>query len=317
MRIVLTGVCGFIASNIVRELVKRHDVIGVDNLLTGFESNISDIKEKFDYRIGSLVDPEFCQDICRGADMICHQAALPSVPRSVADPLATNQNNVVATLNLLKAAVDNDVSRFVYASSSSVYGDNDMLPRKETQMPMPKSPYAVSKLVGEYYLKSFCNVYGLDGVSLRYFNVFGPRQNPNSQYSAVVPKFMLSACDGSNITVHGDGMQTRDFTYVENVVQANLAAIECVNRLDGAVVNIASGRRYSLMDLISYIEVLTGKHLAVDYESDRAGDVKHSLADIGAAKKLIGYTPDIDFNRGVRLTHEYYKRWYDARGNSV
>jgi len=308
MKIILSGCAGFIGSNILRELIKKHDVIGIDNLLTGHIENIEDVRDEFEFVLGDLTDIDTCNKVCKGADMICHQAALPSVPRSISDPIKSNFNNVTATVNLLKAAVDNDVKRIVMASSSSVYGNQPTLPKIETMIPAPVSPYAVSKLTGEYYLKSFCNMYGIDGVSLRYYNVFGPRQDQNSAYAAVIPKFITAALSGNPITVYGDGSQSRDFTFIDNVINANIRALKSEKNLNGEVINIACGKSYTILDLIDVIEKVSGKTLNVIFDKDRAGDVKHSLADISKAEQLLGYVPIVGFEEGIKTAYNYYRR---------
>ena len=319
MNVLVTGCAGFIGSNIVEHLIntKGFTVYGVDNFITGLPENIRHLSDKFTFIRGDLRDNKTCMRVTRGIDVVCHQAALPSVPRSVEDPITSNDHNVNATLMLLQACVANNVKKIVYASSSSVYGDNKIMPRKENLLPMPKSPYAVSKLTGEYYLRAFCSTYDIDALSLRYFNVFGRRQNPKSQYAAVVPKFMTAAINDSKITIYGDGKQTRDFTYIDNVVKANVLGILTDRELKGEVVNIACGKKYNLLKMLDIIGEISGKELDVVFSDSRVGDVKDSLADIKKAKKLIGYVPEVDFNEGMKRTYKYYKWWSDGKRAEV
>ena len=320
MKILLTGVAGFIGSNIAERLVKNGDtVIGIDNLLTGKHDNIKhlEIEDNFSFIIGDLRDYDICNLVTGDVDAVCHQAALPSVPRSVDNPIASNAHNVTATLNLLHACVKNKVKRVVYASSSSVYGDTPTLPKKEDMRPQPKSPYAVSKLTGEYYMTAFNRSYGLDTVSLRYFNVFGARQNPKSQYAAVIPKFMISAIKGEDMMIYGDGTQSRDFTYIDNVVNANVMALNNKVPLNGEFMNIACGERHTLTDLCKEIKNIVGGDSKIVYSGERRGDVKHSLADITRAKNILGYEPKVGFIDGLNETFEFYKRWLDGERTEV
>ena len=319
MKILITGCAGFIGSNILRHVVenKNWDVVGVDNLLTGNMKNLDGIMDKFEFVKGDLVSTDVCSEVVSGVDCICHQAALPSVPRSVADPITSNLNNVTATVNLLKAAVDSGVKRVVYASSSSVYGDTPVLQKVETMCPKPKSPYAVSKLTGEYYMGAFNKCYDIDTCSLRYFNVFGPRQNPKSQYAAVIPKFILAMLQGDEIQVYGDGTQSRDFSFIDNVVDANLKALECSKDLNGEVMNIACNKSYTLLDLVVELERVAEMNIRMKNCDERMGDVKHSLADITKARNLIGYKPKVNFKNGLAKTFEFYKGWLDAKGADV
>lgn len=307
MNILVSGGCGFIASNIVEKICKKHNVRIVDNLSTGSLSNIDEFRDKIDLTVGDLKNLKICDDITKDVDVILHLAALPSVSRSVNNPRATNENNVTATVNLLRAAVDNGVKRVVFSSSSSAYGDSEKLPKIETMIPKPKSPYAVSKVAGEYYMRAFAECYDIDTVSLRYFNVFGKRQVENSPYAAVIPKFMKAAITGGQAIVHGDGLQSRDFTVVDNVVYANMLAAKCKNKFNGETINIACGGRYTLLDLINIIEKVSGKTIDYKKVDSRLGDVKHSQASIIKAKELLGYEPKIGFEDGIKKTFEYYK----------
>lgn len=311
--ICITGGCGFIASNIAEKICKKHNVRIVDNLSTGSLNNIAGFRDKVDLYIGDLKTLKVCDDVTKDIDVVLHLAALPSVPRSIDNPRASNENNVSATVNLLRAAVDNGVKRVVFSSSSSVYGDSKVMPKVETMIPKPKSPYAASKVAGEYYMRAFSECFDIDTVTLRYFNVFGPRQNPDSQYSAVIPKFIKAAITGEQAVVHGDGMQSRDFTYVDNVVDANMLAAKCKDDLNGEVINAACGGRFTLIDLIQTIEKVSGKDLDYTNIVSRPGDVKHSQADISKAKELLGYEPKVGFEEGIKKTYKYYK-WVLSNG---
>jgi UDP-glucose 4-epimerase len=301
-RYLVTGAAGFIGSNIVEELLSRGaDVRALDNLSTGRLSNLAPFIERIEIVEGDLNDGAVLTEVVQGVDFVLHQGALPSVPRSVADPLKSHESNATGTLKLLMAARDAGVQRVVYASSSSVYGDSKMLPKREDMATQPMSPYAVNKLAAEQYCRVFTRVFGLPTVSLRYFNVFGPRQDPNSQYAAVIPAFITAILRGEAPTIYGDGTQTRDFTYVQNVVQANLLACES-DRADGEALNIACGERTSLLELVAAINGLLGTDVEPVFEAGRVGDVKDSLADISKARELIGYTPVADFEEGLAAT---------------
>ncbi len=310
----ITGGAGFIGSNIAEELLQRgHNVRILDNFSTGQRRNIELLKTNLPSAAqltvieGDLRSYHIVQEAVEGADYILHQGALPSVPRSVRDPLTSNEVNVVGTLNLLQAARQAGVKRLVYASSSSIYGDNPTLPKVETMEPMPLSPYAVSKLAAEQYCRVFHQLYGFETVALRYFNVFGPRQDPNSFYSAVIPKFISAALQNKPLTVHGDGLQSRDFTYIANVVNANLLACESSDAA-GQVMNVSCGERYTLLDLIRALETLLGKPIKVQHTNPRPGDVKHSQADISRARKLLGYEPLVGFKEGLAKTVAWYRQ---------
>jgi UDP-glucose 4-epimerase len=305
----ITGVAGFIGSSLARGLLERkHAVRGIDNLATGKTGNIADLEGRLDYRQASLLDGSALADACRGVDYVLHEAAIPSVPRSVADPIASNQANVDGTVNLLVAARDAKVKRVVYAASSSAYGETPTLPKREDMTPSPISPYAVAKLAGEMYMTSFYRCYGLETVSLRYFNVFGPHQDANSQYSAVLARFITSMLRGEAPTIYGDGEQSRDFTYIENVIQANLlAATVPADGVVGRVFNTATGQRTTLNQTFQLLQKLTGYKGDVKYEPARAGDIRHSLADISAAQKCLGYRVVVDFEEGLKRTVEWYR----------
>ncbi len=305
----ITGVAGFIGSSLARELLRRgQSVRGIDNFSTGKPQNLAAFREQIDFREIDLLDLSAVAEACRGADYVLHQAAIPSVPRSVADPIACNRANVDGTLNLLVAARDAAVKRVVYASSSSLYGDTPTLPKHENMTPSPISPYAVSKLTGEYYMTSFYRVYGLETVSLRYFNVFGPYQDPTSMYSGVLAVFISKMLAGEQPVIHGDGEQSRDFTFVENVVSANLLACEVpAAKAAGKFFNVATNRRITLNETYSFLQQLTGYRQAAKHGPERAGDIKHSLADITRAQTHLGYQPSVGFEEGLRRTVAWYQ----------
>jgi len=314
----VTGVAGFIGSALARALLEGGDrVRGIDNFATGKPANIAEIRSRMDFREADLLDPAALAQACQGMDYVLHQAAIPSVPKSVADPITSNRANVDGTLNLLVAARDAKVKRVVYAASSSAYGDTPTLPKHEAMTPNPISPYAVAKLAGELYMKSFYRVYGLETVSLRYFNIFGPRQDANSQYSAVLAKFITGMLEGKPPTIFGDGEQSRDFTYIDNCVQANLAACTApAKQAAGEVFNIATGARFTLNQTVEILRTLTGYTGKVQYAEERAGDIKHSLADVDRARQHIGYDPKIDFEEGLRRTVEWYRTQAAASARS-
>jgi nucleoside-diphosphate-sugar epimerase len=307
----VTGGAGFIGSHIVHELVEHGEKVKVvDNFSTGYRRNISDILDKVELIEADIRDLESMRRAVEGVDFVLHHAALGSVPRSVSEPVASNEVNVTGTLNLLVAARDVGVKRFIYAASSSAYGDTPVLPKREDMNPHPLSPYAVSKLMGEHYCKVFYLVYGLETVSLRYFNVFGPRQDPSSQYSAAIPKFITAMLKDEPVTIYGDGEQSRDFTYVKNVVNANLLACKSSDAA-GEVINIACGGMFSLNQLISVMEEELSIKARRVYTRPRAGDVMHSRADITKAKALLGYEPIVTFDKGLKKTVEWF-----ANGNA-
>ncbi|MBZ5506264.1 MAG: SDR family oxidoreductase [Acidobacteriia bacterium] len=305
----VTGIAGFIGSSIAHELVKRGETVrGLDDFSTGKWENIEDIKDDLDFRGVSLLDQAGLASACDGIDYVIHQAALPSVPKSVVEPELTHAVNVNGTLNLLLAARNAGVKRVVYAASSSAYGESEVLPKREDMLPRPISPYAVQKLTGEYYMQSFFQVYGLETVSLRYFNIFGPRQDANSQYSGVLAKFITQMQQGQSPTIFGDGEQSRDFTYVGNAVQANLkACLAPAKEVSGKVFNIATGTRFSLKQTFEILRKIIGFSGPVKFAEPRTGDVKHSLGDISLAQKHLGYSADVSFEEGLRRTVEWYQ----------
>jgi UDP-glucose 4-epimerase len=306
MRVLVTGGGGFIGSHVVdRLLAEGHDVRALDNFTTGRRENLDGVLDDIELVEGDIQSYERAHTAVRGCDVVLHQAALPSVPRSVLDPLTSNASNVIGTLNLLLAARDSGVRRVVLASSSSVYGSNPELPKHEALQTQPISPYAVAKLAAEGYAQSFYRVYGLNTIVLRYFNVFGPRQDPSSEYAAVIPKFIAAAFQGTSPVIFGDGEQTRDFTYVDNVVQANLLAMEAPEAA-GKVFNAAYGESVTLNRLVQMIGEITGRELIIDYAAPRPGDVRHSRADITRAQTELGYEPEVDFTEGLRRTVEWH-----------
>lgn len=305
----ITGVAGFIGSTLARAVLKRGDrVRGVDNLSTGKPDNLTEILSAIDFRKVDILDLDSMKRACEGVDYVLHQAAIPSVPKSVLDPLGSNQANVDGTVNVLVAARDAKVKRVVYAASSSAYGDTPTLPKREDMTPSPISPYAVAKLASEHYMTSFYRCYGLETVSLRYFNIFGPRQDPTSPYSGVLAKFITLMLNGKQPTILGDGTQSRDFTYIDNAVDANLlAATVPAAQAAGMVFNVATGHRIDLNEVFRALKKLTGYSGEVNYGPERAGDVKHSLADISRTQKHLGYQPLVNFEEGLRRTVDWYR----------
>jgi len=313
MRYLVTGGAGFIGSHIVDELVRRgHSVVVLDNLSTGKESNLASVRKKIELSTGSVTDLAAVQAACRGADYVVHLAARTSVPRSVADPVDTNHANIDGTLNVLVAARDAKVRRFVFAASSSAYGDTPTLPKVETMQPAPISPYGVTKYVGELYAQVFGRVYGLENASVRYFNVFGPRQDPTSQYSGVLSQYMLAVIEGKPPVVYGDGEQSRDFTYVENIVDETLRACEAPGA-SGKVFNGGTGSRITLNEVLKQLEKITGKKIQPKYEPPRTGDILHSQADISLARKVLGYEPAVLFEHGLKRTWDWYNAAYGKK----
>jgi UDP-glucose 4-epimerase len=305
----VTGGAGFIGSHLVEELVRQGQHVRVlDDFSTGRPDNLAHVRERIELIERDIRDRSAVRAAMVDVDYVLHQAALPSVPRSVADPLTTNEVNITGTLNVLLAARDARVERVVFASSSSVYGDSPTLPKHEDMPTNPLSPYAVSKLAGESYCRAFHVVYGLPTVALRYFNVFGPRQDPSSQYSAVIPKFITAAMDGQPLTIYGDGNQSRDFTYVANVVAANLLACRA-SAACGQVLNASCGGRYTLLELVSHLERLLGRGpLRVEHLPARPGDIRDSMGDIRRARDVLGYEPSVDFESGLAQTVGFVRR---------
>ena len=306
----ITGGAGFIGSNLARKLAAKGEKVRVlDDFSTGKRENIAGI-EGLEVIEGSLLDYDTVKRALEGAEFVLHQAAIPSVPRSVADPLKSNEANVTGTLNLLEAARASDVKRFVFAASSSAYGDTEVLPKVENMPPDPLSPYAVGKYTGELYARVFASIYKLPTVSLRYFNIFGPYQDPASEYAAVIPKFIQLMLKGESPVIYGDGEQSRDFTYIDNAVEANLLACRSGKVGAGEVINVACGERYSLNDLVQILNEIMGTGIEPLYSEARPGDVKHSLADITRARELLGYKAGVDFREGLKRTVE----WFSSNG---
>ena len=307
-RVLVTGGAGFIGSNLTEELIRQGARVAIiDDLTTGFRENLEEIKGDFDFIEGDINDPAALATAIEGAEIVFHQAALPSVPRSVENPAETHRVCVDGTFNLLLKAKESGVKRFVYAASSSAYGDQPVLPKVETMRPDPLSPYAVAKLTGEYYCRAFYNVYGLETLSLRYFNVFGPRQNPASTYSGVISKFIDSIMTGQAAPIYGDGEQSRDFTYIDNVVNANIMAAQTTTGF-GDTINVANGDRISLKELLDVLKKITGNETAApDYLDARKGDVKHSQADNRRAVECLNYKELVGLEEGLRKTIDWWK----------
>jgi nucleoside-diphosphate-sugar epimerase len=307
MRYLVTGGAGFIGSNTVDELVRRgHSVVVLDDISSGKEDNLAEIRNKITFIKGSITDIEAVRKAMHEAEYVLHLAARTSVPRSMKDPIETNKINIDGTLNVLVAAKELKVKRVVFAASSSVYGETTTLPKVETMQPEPISPYGVTKYVGELYGQTFGRCYGLENVALRYFNIFGPRQDPGSPYSGVLAKFCTAYLEDTAPVVFGDGQQTRDFTYVENAVQANLLACEAPNA-SGRVFNVGVGGRISLNDVLCELGKITGKTLEAKYEGPRDGDIRDSQADISQAREILGYEPKVTFEEGLARTFEWYR----------
>jgi nucleoside-diphosphate-sugar epimerase len=305
-RFLITGGAGFIGAHIVKRLVGEGAVVRiVDNLSTGQVARLEDLRCSIEYVEADLADNLVSDEVVKDVDYVLHQAAIPSVQRSVRDPVGTNRANVTGTLNLLESCRKAKVRRFVYAASSSAYGDTEVLPKSEEMPPNPLSPYALQKLAGEHYCKLYYSLYGLETVCLRYFNVFGPGQDPHSEYSAVIPKFISKLLINELITVYGDGEQSRDFTYVENVVDANLLALQATKAC-GKVLNVGCGERITLNTLIQLLEEIVGVEAKVSYSASKPGDVRHSLADINLARRLLEYEPKVMVKEGLRRTVEAF-----------
>ena len=306
----VTGGAGFIGSNIAEALVNAGKKVRIiDNLSTGHIENISDFSAQVDFIQGDIRYLNTVMEVMDGVDYVLHQAALPSVPRSIQTPIESNDNNLNGTLNILYAAAKSDVKRVVYAASSSAYGDAEQLPKIEDMAPKPLSPYAVNKLAGELYCSVYSHVFGLETVALRYFNVFGPRQDPNSYYSAVIPKFIKALLEGKPSVIYGDGEQSRDFSYIDNVVSANLLACKAPDA-SGQMMNLACGERTSLNSLYQMLQDIMGVNIPAKYTDPRAGDVKHSLADIEKAKSLLGYKVLVPVQDGLMKTVDWFKKYY-------
>jgi UDP-glucose 4-epimerase len=303
--VLVTGGAGFIGSHLVEALLAEGcRVRVVDNLSTGRRANLAHLEGEYDWLKGDLVDFDVCRRAVEGVEAVFHDAAIPSVPRSVREPLESHASGPTATLNLLEAARQAGARRVIFAASSSAYGETEELPKHEAILPSPLSPYAAGKLAGELYVSVYAQTMGLDGISLRYFNVYGPRQDPSSPYSGVISLFSKAMREGRRPTIYGDGRQTRDFTYVSNVVAANLAAYHADGPLRGAVVNVGTGRRISLLDLIDAINKVLGTDIRPDFQPARAGDVLDSQASLDRIGALLGYRPEVDFEEGLRRTLE-------------
>jgi nucleoside-diphosphate-sugar epimerase len=310
----VTGGAGFIGSHIASALASVGARVRIiDDLSTGYQENLDEIGGEVDFVHGSLADENALRRALEDVELVFHEAAIPSVPRSVEDPRQTHIASVDSTFSLLLAAKEKGVRRLVYAASSSAYGDKPTLPKVEDMLPEPLSPYAVAKLVGEYYAQVFTRVYGLETLSLRYFNVFGPRQDPSSQYSGVISRFIGDLLSNQRPVIYGDGEQSRDFTYIDNVVDANLRAAETTKGI-GKIINVANGERITLNQLFAELKELTGKQdVVADYQETRAGDVKHSLADISRAREFLGFEPKVDLRTGLQRTMDWWKNSRFAR----
>jgi UDP-glucose 4-epimerase len=306
----ITGIGGFIGSSLARALLSRGEKVrGVDNFSTGNRQNVAEIKDRIDLREADIIDLDAMHQACAGVDYVLHQAAIPSVPKSVLDPLGNNRANVDGTVNVLVAARDAKVKRVVYAASSSAYGDTPTLPKHEGMKPDPISPYAVAKLASEHYLISFYRCYQLETVALRYFNIFGPRQDPSSPYSGVLAKFITLMLRGEPPTIYGDGEQSRDFTYIDNAVEANLLACSApASQAAGQTFNVATGRRVDLNETFKLLQGLTSYKGQPQYGPERGGDIKHSLADISKAEAGLGYKPKVHFEEGLARTVDWYRK---------
>jgi UDP-glucose 4-epimerase len=312
----ITGIGGFIGSSLARELLLRGEQVrGVDNFSTGRRENLAPIMPQIDFREADILDLEAMKLACAGVDYVLHQAAIPSVPKSVLDPIGSNQANVDGTVNVLVAARDAQVKRVVFAASSSAYGDTPTLPKHEQMTPDPISPYAVAKLASERYMISFYRCYGLETVALRYFNIFGPRQDPSSPYSGVLAKFITLMLSGQQPTMFGDGEQSRDFTYIDNAVDANLLACKApAGKVAGKVFNVATGRRVTLNETFKLLQNLTSYNGSPLHDAERGGDIKHSLADISQAEQCLGYKAEVGFEEGLRRTVDWYRSQTTAAG---
>lgn len=306
-RYLVTGGAGFIGSSLVRALLERGATVRVlDNFATGKRQNLADVRDRIELVEADIAESEAVLRACQEVDIVLHQAALPSVARSVLDPASTHRANATGTLNLLEAARKCGVKRVVFAASSSAYGETPTLPKEEGMTPLPQSPYAASKLAGEHYLSSYSHCYGLETISLRYFNVFGPRQDPAAEYAAVIPRFVTAALRGQSPVVYGDGRQTRDFCYIDNVVQANLLACDAL-RTQGEVVNIACDQEIDLLGVLDLLANLCGHPISPRFEPPRPGDIRRSRASIERARTLLGYKPTVEFAEGLKRTFAYFR----------
>ncbi len=308
METLVTGGAGFIGSHLVRGLMEKgHGVRVLDDFSSGRRKNIEPILDRIVLIEGDIADPDTCRSACEGVEVVFHEAASPSVPKSIDNPAATHRSNIEGTFNMLLAARDAKVRRFIYAASSSAYGESEQLPKIESMAPSPLSPYAVQKLTGEHYCRVFAECYGLQTLAIRYFNVFGPRQDPKSQYAAAIPAFVTSILNDQPPTIYGDGEQTRDFTYIDNVVSANLLAAEA-ERTNGEAINVACGEHVTVNAIIGQINEILGKDVRPNYVDPRPGDIKHSWADIGLARKVIGFQPICGFAEGLRRAIDWYSK---------
>lgn len=307
-KVLITGIAGFIGSSIAKCLLAEGaQVVGVDNLSSGKVENLSSIRQAMDFRIGDVQDKDLLEHACRGVEYVYHEAAIPSVPLSVADPVGTNGPNLNGTLLLLEAAKKANVKRLMYAASSAAYGDSPELPKHEKLLPSPISPYAVQKVAGEQYLASYSRIYGLETVSLRYFNVFGPYQDPTSQYSGVLAIFISKMLKGQTPTIFGDGSTSRDFVYIDNVVRANLLAAKASSSVSGKVFNVATGNSTTLLDAYRTVQQITGFREEPNFEPERNGDIRHSLADISLIRSELGYEVSAEFRYGLERTVAWYR----------
>ena len=312
--VLITGISGFIGSSLARALLAEGAAVrGIDNLSTGKLENLEEIRPRIDLRQADILDEGAIMDACEDVDYVFHEAAIPSVPMSVADPVGTNGPNLTGTLLVLEAARKAGVKRVVYAASSAAYGDSPELPKTEAMLPGPISAYAVQKLAGEHYLASYTRMFGLETVSLRYFNIFGPRQDPTSQYSGVLARFISQMSIGETPTIFGDGTTSRDFVYIDNVVSANLKVAKTSAPVAGRVFNVATGRRVTLLEAYEEIKRIVGYQGTVEFKPERAGDIKHSLADISLARKVFGYEVVADFRSGLEKTIAWYAERMAAR----
>lgn len=308
MQVLVTGGAGFIGSHLVERLLTEGAKVRVlDNLSTGHAENLTSFRERIEFISADLLDDDARRRAVEGVEVIFHQAAIPSVPRSVANPIESHLNGAHATLLLLESARQLRVRRLVFAASSSAYGEKEILPKDEAMIPDPISPYAATKVASEYYLRAFARCYDLDTVSLRYFNIFGPRQDPTSPYSGVIARFCRSFVDDQTLTIFGDGEQSRDFTYVTNAVEANWRAATATGRLDGEVFNVGCGERVTLNRMLETLNDLTGQRRRATYAPSRAGDVRHSLADLRRIRERLGYRPVVSFKEGLARTLEWYR----------